>query len=57
MTWKSRQALGLCQYPCPAEAADGSDYCARHLHAKRERNARYMAWARLYKRVQLGLGL
>jgi hypothetical protein len=63
MTWKSRQSMGLCCYQlssegCLRERVAHTDYCEHHLKGiggKRPRNAKYMAWARLYKRVQLGL--
>jgi hypothetical protein len=54
MTWKQRQALGLCQYPCAAESSDG-DYCERHAEAKNDRNRIYMRRTRAFLRVQLGL--
>lgn len=58
MTWKHRQSLGKCCYPrCERERLADADYCKRHDDDKRERNKLYMRRVRMWRRLQLGLGL
>lgn len=58
MTWKQRQAQGKCEHgQCDSPRVEHTDYCERHLEDKRERNRVHMRQVRMWKRLQLGLGL
>jgi hypothetical protein len=49
MTWKQRQALGLCQYPCAAESSDG-DYCRLHALMALDRKRYWWTYRRHHRR-------
>ena len=58
VTYQQRKEQQACTYPgCSREPADGHSQCDPHRDAHRNRNKKHMAWRRLVKRVQLGLGL